>query len=295
VLLAQRNAPQVGIFIAGNRLSRLCEKVYRHLFLQSRYDRDTAQAIPIGCSFVSQTPVTDYLYQFPTLYPGKLVKRYKRFFADVELATGELITAHCANTGPMTGVSTLGSPVYVSKSDNPDRKLAYTLELIEVYDTQPTWVGINTSLPNRVTNLALAAKLIPELGDYSQIRYEVPYGQDKKSRIDFLLAGTEKPIYIEVKSTTWALGDRVLFPDTVTTRGQKHLKELMALLPDAVPVMLYFINRGDCRYFSPGDSTDPVYGTLFREAVACGVQVLPCRFSVSPTGIRYIGLAETRL
>jgi sugar fermentation stimulation protein A len=242
---------------------------------------------------------TNYLYSYPTLYPGKLLKRYKRFFAEVTLDTGEQVTAHCPNTGPMTGVSTIGSPVYVSKSDNPNRKLAYTLELIEVYDNQPTWVGVNTNLPNRITALALAAKLIPQLGNYNQIRAEVPYGTDRKSRIDFLLTHatdpTAKPIYVEVKSTTWAQGDLALFPDTVTTRGQKHLKELMALLPQAVPVMLYFINRGDCDSFAPGDRADPVYGQLLREAIAQGVQVLPCRFDISPVGVRYIGLADLKL
>jgi len=239
--------------------------------------------------------MTDYLYHYPPLLAGKLVKRYKRFFADVELVSGEVVTAHCPNTGPMTGVSTLGSPVYVSESNSPTRKLRYTLEMIEVYDNQPTWVGVNTNLPNRVIQLALVNKLIPKLGDYSEIRGEVPYGQDKKSRIDFLLAGADKPIYVEVKSTTWAQGELVLFPDTVTTRGQKHLKELMALLPDAVPVMLYFINRADCPYFAPGDRGDPTYGKLFREAIALGVTVLPCRFEISPVGIRYLGLAELKL
>jgi len=241
--------------------------------------------------------MTDFLYQYPTLYPGILVKRYKRFFVDVELATGEMVTAHCPNTGPMTGVSTPGSAVYLSSSDNPNRKLAYTLEMIEVHDNGPTWAGVNTSLPNRVTNLALMQKLIPELGNYSQIRFEVPYGKDRKSRIDFLLTGdeSEKPIYIEVKNTTWVQGNLALFPDTVTTRGQKHLRELMALLPEASTVMLYFINRGDCLYFSPGDSADTVYGQLFREAIALGVKILPCRFEISPSGIRYLGLAELKL
>lgn len=239
--------------------------------------------------------MTDFLYTYPVLYPGKLLKRYKRFFADIELETGEVVTAHCPNTGPMTGISTLGSPVYVSKSTDPKRKLAYTWELIEVYDNAPTWVGTNTGLPNKVTHLALTNKLFPELGGYSDIRHEVPYGQDNKSRIDFLLTGADKPIYIEVKSTTWAQKDLVLFPDTVTTRGQKHLRELMALLPDATPVMLYFINRGDCPYFAPGDSADPEYGRLFREAIAAGVKVLPCRFEVTPAGIRYLGLAELRV
>ena len=111
--------------------------------------------------------MTDYLYHYPPLLAGKLVQRYKRFFADVELVSGEVVTAHCPNTGPMTGVSTVGSPVYVSETDNPTRKLRYTLEMIQVYDNQPTWVGVNTNLPNRSTQLALVNKLIPQLGDYS--------------------------------------------------------------------------------------------------------------------------------
>lgn len=239
--------------------------------------------------------MTEFLYQYPPLLPGILLKRYKRFFADVELTSGEVITAHCPNTGPMTGVSTIGSKVYVSTSDNPKRKLAYTLELIEVHDNQPTWVGVNTGMPNRITHLALQAKLIPELGDYSQIRFEVPYGSDGKSRIDFLLTTATKPIYLEVKSTTWAQKDLALFPDTVTTRGQKHLRELMALRPEADAVMLYFINRGDCPYFAPGDTADPLYGQLLRQCLEAGVKILPCRFEISPLGVRYLGLAELKL
>jgi len=235
----------------------------------------------------------DWLYRYPTLYRGILVKRYKRFFADIELASGEVITAHCANTGPMTGVSTIGSPVMVSKSDNPKRKLAYTWEMIQVYDNQPTWVGINTALPNRIIKLALEKYLFPELGNYLNIRFEVPYGIEK-SRVDFVLTGEnlEQHIYLEVKNTTWADGNLAVFPDTVTTRGQKHLRELTALLPHYEAVMLYLINRGDCTQFAPGDSTDPVYGQLLRDAVAQGLKVLPCRFEVTPEGIRYLGLAE---
>lgn len=239
--------------------------------------------------------MTDFLYTYPPLYRGKLLKRYKRFFADIELDSGEVVIAHCPNTGPMTGISAIGSPVYVSKSDDPKRKLAYTWELIEVQDNEPAWVGTNTGLPNKVTKLALEQNLLPELGAYQEIRCEVPYGVNKKSRIDFLLLGDGKPTYVEVKSTTWAQKDLVLFPDTVTTRGQKHLQELIALLPDANPVMLYFINRGDCPYFAPGDSADREYGKLFRAAIASGVKVLPCRFEVTPVGIRYLGLAELRL
>ncbi|NJL35557.1 MAG: DNA/RNA nuclease SfsA [Leptolyngbyaceae cyanobacterium RM2_2_4] len=236
---------------------------------------------------------SDWFYLYPTLYPGVLVKRYKRFFADIELDSGETITAHCPNTGPMTGVCKVGSRVQVSRSDRPTRKLPYTWELIQVEDTEPTWAGVNTALPNRVIKSALAAKLLP-LGDYSQILPEVRYGADQKSRVDFLLMGDEStsPIYVEVKNTTWAQEKLALFPDTVTTRGQKHLIELTALLPQAKTVMLYFINRGDCTHFAPGDSADPTYGKLLREAIALGLQVLPCRFDISPAGIRYLGLAE---
>jgi sugar fermentation stimulation protein A len=270
--------------------------------------------------------MTDWLYRYPTLYPGILLKRYKRFFADIQLSTGEIVTAHCPNTGPMTGVSTIGSAVQLSKSDSPTRKLAYTLELIEVNDSEPTWVGVNTALPNRVIKLALQKYLFPELGDYSQVKSEVVYGQDKKSRVDFFLSPSLKeiqkspqielnlefvptnneillidnkidnsrPIYLEVKNTTWAQGTLALFPDTETTRGQKHLRELMALLPQTRAVMLYFINRGDCTEFAPGDTTDPLYGKLLRQAIALGLEVLPCRFQVSPEGIRYLGLAKLK-
>ncbi|MFP5269094.1 DNA/RNA nuclease SfsA [Coleofasciculus sp.] len=238
---------------------------------------------------------SDWIYKYPTLEPGTLLRRYKRFFADIQLASGETIIAHCPNTGPMTGVSTPGSLVQVSHSNNPKRKLAYTWEMIQVNDTQPTWVGINTALPNRVMKIILEQGLIPELANrYSQIRPEVVYGENRKSRVDFVLTGENEapPIYLEVKNTTWAQGTLALFPDTVTTRGQKHLQELQKLLPKAKAIMLYFINRGDCDRFSPGDSTDPVYGKLLREAVLQGLEVLPCRFETNPQGIRYLGLAE---
>lgn len=257
-----------------------------------------------------------WIYRYPSLETGVLLKRYKRFFADIELVSGDIITAHCPNTGPMTGVSTPGSLVKVSRSNNPKRKLPYTWELIQVHDNEPTWVGVNTGLPNQVIKLALAQQLIPQLAQrYSKIQCEVVYGQDRKSRVDFLLssdrqseplllettlqseyppssATTQRPIYVEVKNTTLVQGRVALFPDTVTTRGQKHLQELRALLPQYQAVMLYFINRGDCTQFAPGDKFDLVYGQLLRDAVAAGLEVLPCRFEITPEGIRYLGLAE---
>ncbi|XHU95923.1 MAG: DNA/RNA nuclease SfsA [cyanobacterium endosymbiont of Rhopalodia gibba] len=234
----------------------------------------------------------NFVYSYPPLISGILIRRYKRFLADIELETGKTITAHCANTGTMIGVSKVGSHVYVSKSDNPKRKLAYTWEMINV---EGTWVGINTALPNKVIKLALEQQSLLELaGQYTQIHCEVPYGNNKKSRIDFLLTHNEKksPIYIEVKNTTLSQGTTALFPDTVTSRGQKHLKELISLLPDAKPIMLYFINRKDCHFFAPGDNFDATYGKLLRQAVNEGVKILPYRFEVTPEGIRYLGLAE---
>ena len=231
------------------------------------------------------------LYRYPPLLRGTLVKRYKRFFADIELDTGELIVAHCPNTGPMTSVSTVGSPVQVSRSTNPSRKLAYTWELIEVYDNEPTWVGINTGLPNRVTRLLLEQRILPELSDYETLRHEVSYGQER-SRVDFLLTGSARTIYVEVKSATWLKGRCALFPDTVTTRGQKHIRELKALLPESRVCMLYFINRGDCTSFAPGDVADPLYGKLLRDAVNAGLEVYPCRFEITPEEISFQGLAD---
>lgn len=237
---------------------------------------------------------SNFIYLFPPLLPGILIKRYKRFFADIELVTGEIITAHCPNTGPMTGVSTPGSLVQVSYNPSPTRKLAYTWEMIQVCDNEPTWVGINTNLPNRIVKLGLEAGIFPELSGYQEIKPEVVYGREKKSRIDFLLSGSEAnlPVYLEVKNTTWSQGRLAVFPDTVTTRGQKHLQELISILSTGRAVMLYFINRGDCDSFAPGDLVDPVYGRMLREAVVHGVEVLAYRFETKPEGIRYLGKAN---
>jgi sugar fermentation stimulation protein A len=232
------------------------------------------------------------IYHYPELYPGTLVARYKRFFADIQLDSGELITAHCPNTGPMTGVCLLGNRVLVSKSDSKTRKLAYTWEAIEVFDNhQPVWTGVNTGLPNKVIKNALEQRIFTEITDYTIVRPEVPYGQEK-SRVDFLLTGGDRPIYIEVKNTTWCDGTLALFPDTVTTRGQKHIREMMTLMPAARAIMLYFINRDDCDRFAPGDNTDPIYGKLLRSAMQLGLEVLPYRFKITPAGVEYIGLAS---
>jgi sugar fermentation stimulation protein A len=233
------------------------------------------------------------------LVEGTLVKRYKRFLADVELESGEVVTAHCPNTGPMTGVLHPGGRVRLRHAPSPSRKLAWTWEQAEVPGAagSPIWVGINTALPNHLVRATIEAGCLePWLGPIGAIRAEVPYGEGRRSRIDLLLTPAEgaadpRPIYLEVKNTTWTQGELALFPDTVTERGQKHLVELMALLPQYRAVLVPCLSRGDVTRFAPGDAADPRYGELFRQALAAGVEVLPCRYSFEETAVHWQGLA----
>jgi sugar fermentation stimulation protein A len=239
------------------------------------------------------------------LVEGVLLKRYKRFLADVELADGQVVTVHCANTGPMTGVLHPGGRVRLRHAPSPTRKLAWTWEQAETTgaDGAPVWVGINTALPNRLVRATIEAGCLePWLGPIAAIRAEVPYGEGRRSRIDLLLTpgpgadgvppADPRPIYLEVKNTTWTEGDLALFPDTVTERGQKHLLELAALLPTARAVLLPCLSRGDVSRFAPGDAADPRYGELFRQALAAGVEVLPCIFEFSGEAVHWLGLAS---
>jgi sugar fermentation stimulation protein A len=235
-----------------------------------------------------------------SLVEGTLVKRYKRFLADVELEGGEVVTAHCPNTGPMTGVLHPGGRVRLRHAPSPSRKLAWTWEQAEVQGAAgaPIWVGINTALPNRLVRATIEAGCLePWLGPIAGIRAEVPYGEGRRSRIDLLLtpadaAADPRPIYLEVKNTTWTRGELGLFPDTVTERGQKHLVELMALLPESRAVLVPCLSRGDVTRFAPGDAADPRYGELFRQALDAGVEVLPCRYSFTASAVSWQGLAS---
>ncbi|MFM7086122.1 MAG: DNA/RNA nuclease SfsA [Cyanobium sp.] len=233
------------------------------------------------------------------LREGVLLKRYKRFLADVRIDSGKEVTAHCPNTGPMTGVLRPGGRVRLRHDPSPSRKLAWTWEQAEVPGTggTPVWVGVNTALPNRLVRATIEAGCLePWLGAIAAIRAEVPYGEGRRSRIDLLLtpaagAPDPRPIYVEVKNTTWSDGDLALFPDTVTERGQKHLRELTALLPEARAVLLPCLARADVTRFAPGDAADPRYGELFRQALAAGVEVLPCRYAFSAEAVHWQGLA----
>ena len=227
------------------------------------------------------------LLEFKPLTEGVLIKRYKRFLADVQLQDGSVVTAHCANTGPMTGVLHPGGRVRLRYAPSPKRKLAWTWEQAEVpgASSDSCWVGINTALPNRLIRTAIEAGCLQQsLGPIGGIKAEVPYGENRRSRIDLLLTPEEgapdsRPIYLEVKNTTWCDGQLALFPDTVTERGQKHLQELMGVLPHARGVLVPCLSRPDVTCFAPGDSADPRYGELFRQAMNAGVEVLPCAFS----------------
>jgi sugar fermentation stimulation protein A len=248
------------------------------------------------------TPEAPQVLPLADLQEGVLLKRYKRFLADVQLDSGELVTAHCANTGPMTGVLHPGGRVRLRHAPSPTRKLAWSWEQAEVQGAagEPVWVGINTALPNRLVRATIEAGLLePWLGPVGGIRAEVAYGANRRSRIDLLLtpaphAPDSRPIYVEVKNTTWTAGDLALFPDTVTERGQKHLKELMDVLPEARAVLLPCLSRADVQRFAPGDSADPRYGELFRQALTAGVEVLPCRFGFGANGVDWLGVVPVQ-
>ncbi|QNI72416.1 DNA/RNA nuclease SfsA [Synechococcus sp. NOUM97013] len=243
------------------------------------------------------------LLAFEPLTEGVLIKRYKRFLADVELEDGTVVTAHCANTGPMTGVLHPGGRVRMRYAPSPKRKLAWTWEQAEVpgADGTPCWVGINTALPNRLIRATIEAGCLEQqLGAIAGIRAEVAYGENRRSRIDLLLtpdasAEDQRPIYLEVKNTTWSDGPLALFPDTVTERGQKHLQELMHVLPEARGVLVPCLSRPDVTGFAPGDIADPRYGELFREAMACGVEVLPCCFRFEADRVLWEGTRDVCL
>ncbi len=211
------------------------------------------------------------------LVAGRLVRRYKRFLADVELDDGSLVTAHTPNTGSMQQCAVPGQQVLLSKSDNPKRKLAWSWELVRVNDY---WVDINTHRANRVVEEALRNNLLPAFQNYT-VRPEFPFAE---SRIDFMLEGESEKVLLEVKNVTLCCRPGVAcFPDAVTMRGQKHLRDLMLAKEQGWrAVILFLVQRGDAQFFSPADHIDADYGRLLREAVAYGVEALACRTKVSP-------------
>lgn len=214
------------------------------------------------------------------LQEGILVRRYKRFLADITTSTGEEFTIHCPNTGSMKNCQEPGSRIWYTDSGNPKRKYACTWELVEVDGRHI--VGINTGRANRLVQEAIGSASVDSLRGYSDIRSEVPYG-DQKSRIDLLLEGrSDAPdalCYIEVKNVSLGLGDGLgRFPDAVTSRGQKHLQELLAMRERGHRAVMFFcVQHSGIERLEPADDIDPEYGRLLREVVDLGVEVLAYR------------------
>jgi sugar fermentation stimulation protein A len=223
----------------------------------------------------------DHMKLPETLTEGRLIRRYKRFLADVLLSDGTTVTAHCPNTGSMLGCQPDNARVWLSHSTNPKRKLKYTWELVET--TPGIFACVNTGRPNAQARAAIEQGTVAELSGYSNCRAEVKYG-DEKSRIDLLLSGhSDRPdAWVEVKNVTLAEGRQGFFPDAVTTRGQKHLRELMAQAAAGDRAVLFFVvNHTGIDVVSPADHIDPQYGQLLRQAQAAGVEVIAYRAGLS--------------
>jgi len=224
--------------------------------------------------------------EFPSpLVEGVLLQRYKRFLADVRLADGTEVTAHVANSGTMRSCSDPGSPVWLSPASNPKRKLQWTLEIIEVRGG--VRLLVNTMLPNRIVREGIEQGWIPELAGYDGLRPEVRYGTN--SRIDMLLEHDARPrCWVEVKNVTLLEEPgRARFPDAVTARGTKHLRELMGVVAAGERAVLVFhVPMGDAERVRPADDIDPLYGQTLREAAVAGVEVLAYRARVTLGGVR---------
>lgn len=232
---------------------------------------------------MTQDPVASGAYDLPPLISGHLVRRYKRFLADVRLDTGETVTAHCPNSGSMKGCAVPGCPVWLSVSDNPRRKLRYTWELIK---TPASMIGINTQVPNRLVKTAIETGQIPELAGYGTVRPEVTVC--KGTRLDLVL---EEPgrrnCYVEIKNCTLVEDATAMFPDAVTLRGQKHLDELKSLVKTGHRAVIFFlIQRMDAQRFAPAAGIDPAYARKLVRAGEHGVEIITRDVVIDPARIR---------
>lgn len=218
------------------------------------------------------------------LQAATLVKRYKRFLADVKLADGTEYTVHCPNSGSMRGCSTPGSPVLISRSENPKRKYSCTLEMIK---EGPTWIGINTMHANRLVTEAISRGQISEFTDIDGIKAEVKTSQS--SRLDLLLTKGERMIYMEIKTCSLAENGYAMFPDAVTARGTKHLQELTDLVARGDEGVIFFcVQRMDADRFRPATHIDPVYAEALRQAHQQGVKILVYQAMVTAEEIRIV-------
>lgn len=222
----------------------------------------------------------------PPLIPATLIRRYKRFLADVEFASGEVITVHTPNTGAMTGCSDPGSQVFLRKVDNPKRKYPFSWEMSE--NLQGVMVGVHTGITNALVKEGILSGVIEELQGYAEIRQEVKYGEEG-SRIDLLLQGhaDERECFIEIKNVTTCDEQGCgYFPDAVSARASKHLRELITVVKGGGRGVIFFcVQRGDVQRVRPADEIDPLYGQLLRQAMAAGVEALAYRARVTPREI----------
>ncbi|MEL7302149.1 MAG: DNA/RNA nuclease SfsA [Pseudomonadota bacterium] len=225
----------------------------------------------------------------PPLVPGTLIKRYNRFLVDVKLDSGETITGSCPNTGSMLGLKAPGLRVWLSEKDSPTRKYRHTLELVEVDEGDgegPATVGVNTGHPNKLVEEAIRGGRIAALKGYADLKREQKYGQN--SRIDLLLDDPKKGrCYVEVKNVHLRRSKGLAeFPDSVTSRGAKHLGELADMVDEGHrAVMMFLIQRADVKSLSLARDIDPNYGEAFDAAIARGVEPMAYRCTVAPDGI----------
>ncbi len=222
------------------------------------------------------------------LIRGTLIKRYKRFLADVTLDSGEVITAHCPNTGTMLSCSSPGSAVCLSVSDNPKRKYPFTLEMVM---DNSTWVGVNTSKTNSIVAEAIEQNGIVEFQDIISIKKEVK--TSAHSRLDLLVKHGDSNTFIEIKNCSLALDNCAMFPDAVTARGAKHLRELVRLVQEGENGCIFFlVQRMDADRFSPARHIDPNYAKELERAISAGVIALVYQAEVNPQGIRVVRQLE---
>lgn len=223
-------------------------------------------------------------FQTP-LVPGTLIRRYKRFLADVTLADGQEVTAHCANPGSMMGLAEPGMRVWLEPNDDPKKKLKFGWRLVEHGNGHFT--GVDTAVPNRMLRAALEARDVPGLTGFDSLRAEVPYGE--KSRVDFLLSHAGQPdLYIEVKSVTQSRQPGLAeFPDSVTARGTRHLNDLSDMVRQGHrAMMLFLVQRTDCSRMTLAEDIDPSYAAAWSGATAAGVETLALDCQISPEAVR---------
>jgi sugar fermentation stimulation protein A len=227
-------------------------------------------------------PLAAVVWRYPEpLIPGRLVRRYQRFLAEVDLDDGRRVTAHCPNSGSMRGCLAENAPVLLSHHPAPQRRTAYTWEMIRIGET---WVGVNTGLPNQLVAEAARRRVLPPFRDALAVRPEVPLTPG--TRLDLLVERERGPLWVEVKNVTLVEGDLARFPDAVTTRGAKHLREMRALTARGqAAAMVYLVQRADAQRFAPARDIDPAYARELERALAAGVEVWVVQARVAPSGV----------